>query len=526
MILGKRGRAAAMLLLAFGLSGVAESQGTLEASATIDTAAPGVRIDPNVYGQFTEHLGSGVYGGIWVGKDSSIPNIHGLRKDVVEALKKLKVPVVRWPGGCYADLYHWRDGIGPQAERPITLNRWWGNVEESNQFGTHEFFEFAELIGAKTYLSINLGTGTPAEATDWIEYVTSPSKSRLADLRRANDRAEPWKIDYLGIGNEMWGCGGTMDADYYANVLRQYATFVKPALPSGTVIFASGPSADDYHWTDVMMEKARESFSGLSLHYYTLPTGDWKVKGQAIGFPETEWASTFTQTRRMEQMIREHDARMDRHDPGKKQGLIVDEWGTWYDVTSGTNPGFLQQQNTLRDALVAAINFNIFHRHADRVQMANIAQTVNVLQAMILTDGPRMTLTPTYHAFMMYQPFQGASALPVTVQTPDYVVGTSRQPAVDVSAARDAAGALHVALVNIDPQRAANIVLAVKGTAAGRVSGQLLTAARMDAHNDFDDGKAVVPTPFGGARWKQGRLEVSVPAKSLVVLKVEQGGGR
>jgi alpha-L-arabinofuranosidase len=452
-----------------------------------------------------------------VGEGSPIPNIRGYRTDVVEALKALKVPVIRWPGGCYGDIYHWRDGIGPRSQRPVTLNKWWGNTEEDNAFGTNEFFDFAELVGSKTYLNVNVGSATPAEARDWVEYVTWPGKSTLANLRRANGRDKPWKLDYIGVGNEMWGCGGNLQPEEFGPLYRLWATFLKE--DKGPKLIAAGANGSNYRWTEVMMESSRRQFDAISVHYYTLPTGDWAKKGSAIGFDEAGWASTFQRTRRIEEIVREHDARMDKHDPEHKQGLFVAEWGTWYDPTPGTNAAYLVQENTLRDALVAAINFGIFHRHADRVHGANIAQMVNVLQAMIQTDGPKMVLTPTYWAFHMYRPFQGAMALPVAVKAPDYVVGDVRQPAVDVTAARGADGTIHVALFNLDPDDAADMSVAIEG--AGAVSGQVLTAPQMDSRNSYSSPDAVRPATFRGAQWKGGKLVLTLPAKALVVLALK-----
>ena len=502
------------LLLASVLAFPSVASAQLKASATIDTAAKGQVIRPEIYGQFAEHLGTGIDGGIWVGPDSPIPNIRGYRRDVVEALQRLKVPVVRWPGGCFADIYRWRDGIGPRGRRPVTLNKWWGNAEEKNHFGTNEFFDFAELIGAKTYLNINVGTATAGEARDWIEYVSSPTHSTLANLRRANGREKPWKIDYVGIGNEMWGCGGNLKAAEFSAQARLYANFLKEP---GMVLIGGGATGDDYSWTEEMM-KNRGQLDAVSLHYYTLPTGDWAKKGAAIGFNESDWAATFVRTRKLEEMIRGHDQKMDAVDPDEKLGLMVAEWGTWFDATPGTNAAFLQQENTLRDALVAATNFHIFHRHAGRVHMANIAQMVNVLQAMILTDGPKMALTPTYQAFLMYQPFQGATALPVTATTPDYVSGASRMPAVDVTAAKDSSGAIQVGLVNVDPNSGAEVELSLPAFAGKKVEGQILTAARMDSRNRIGGAAEVAPATFSKVRWSGSKLRVSMPAKSIVRL--------
>jgi alpha-N-arabinofuranosidase len=491
----------------------------IAASGSVDTAAAGARIAPEIFGQFAEQLGSGITGGIWVGEDSAIPNVRGYRSDVVDALKELQVPVVRWPGGCYGDIYRWRDGIGPRASRPVTLNKWWGNVEEHNQFGTHEFFDFAELIGAKAYLSVNVGSADPSEAKDWVEYVTYAGHSRLSDLRRANGRDKPWQLAYIGIGNETWGCGGNMTAEENAGVYRRFATFLDQGS-KGPVLVAAGPSDFNYRWTEVLMDTSRKQLGAISLHYYTLPTGNWSKKGAAIAFPESEWASTFKRTRAMDEMIREHGARMDKFDPDKKIGLDVDEWGTWYDPTPGTNGAYLVQENTLRDALLAGLNLNIFMRHADRVHMANIAQMVNVLQATLQTDGPKMVKTASYWAFWMYRPFQGASALPVTVQSPDYVVGDVSQAAVDVAAARGEGGAIHVALVNVDPNQSADLTLAVAG--AGKAEGQILTGPAMDTRNSFDTPDTLRPRPFAGAMLKDGKLTLRLPPKSLVVLRLAQ----
>lgn len=490
----------------------------LRASLTVRTDQSGSVINPAIYGQFAEHLGRGIYEGVWVGENSPIPNTRGFRNDVLAALKELGVPVVRWPGGCFADEYHWRDGIGPRDQRPKRVNTTWGGVIDDNAFGTHEFMDFAELIGAEVYVNGNVGTGTPQEMAEWVEYMTSDSTSTLANLRRANGRDRPWRLQYFAVGNETWGCGGNMRPEFYADLYRQYATFIKTPRDNKPQRIASGANASNTAWTEVLMRDGGKHMDALSVHYYTLPRGAWKEKGKATAFPETEWMSTFTRTLRMDEILTNHIKIMDQYDQERRVGLLVDEWGTWYDVEPGTNEGFLYQQNSLRDALVAAVNLNIFHRHAARVRMTNIAQMVNVLQAMILTDGPKMLKTPTYHAFAMYKPFRGATVVPIDVQTPDYRLENESVPAVHATAARDKSGALHIAIANLDPRRPATVDLRLAGQTIKALQGQILTAATMDAINTFDQPDAVRPTPFKVPRARGEQLQLELPAKSLLVL--------
>lgn len=375
------------------------------------------RIAPEIYGQFSEHLGRCIYEGIYVGEDSEIPNNKGIRADVVEALKEIAVPVLRWPGGCFADEYHWRDGIGPKANRKHTVNTNWGGVVETNQFGTHEFMDLCEQIGCEPYITLNVGSGTVQEAANWLEYMTYEGNSALAQERTKNGHPSPWKLKYIGIGNENWGGGGSMRPEYYADVYRQYRTFCRNLSGNEWYPVACGPNAEDYHWTDVVMPLLKDHTKAISLHYYTLPTGVWEHKGSATDFEEREYYQTIRQTLKMEELITKHLAVMDYHDPERRVDLIVDEWGTWYDVEPGTNPGFLYQQNTMRDAIVAAINLNLFNKHSDRIVMANIAQTVNVLQAMMLTDGSRLLKTPTYEVFALYRAHQGATLVDSEITT-------------------------------------------------------------------------------------------------------------
>ncbi len=496
----------------------AQNSEPYKATLAIRADRPGAVINRNIYGHFAEHLGRLIYEGIWVGEDSSIPNTRGIRNDVVAALKELNIPVLRWPGGCFADEYHWRDGIGPRDERPRRPNASWGGVD-TNAFGTHEFMDLVEMLGAEAYISGNVGSGTPQEMMEWIEYMTSDSDSTLANLRRQNGREKPWKIPYFGIGNETWGCGGNMRPEYYADVYRQFATFVKEHSGNRIQKLAVGPYDENFTWTEVLMAQAGKQMDGLALHYYTLPTGDWKKKGSATEFGEKEWHATLARTLRMDEFITKHSAIMDKHDPEKRVGLMVDEWGTWYDDEPGATT--LYQQNTLRDALVAGINLNIFHRHAERVRMANIAQMVNVLQALILTDKERIVLTPTYHVFRMFKVHQGATLIPIELTAPEYRLDQAAVPSLNVSASRDAAGRLHVSVINLDPNRMAEVTTTITGSSVKTVAGEMLTAPAINAMNTFDRTDTVKPTRFSGYKLQGSQLALSVPPKSVVVLELK-----
>lgn len=485
------------------------------ATAEVHGDQPGPRYNRQLFGQFAEHLGYGIYGGIWVGRNRRIPNIDGYRKDVLDALRELKVPLIRWPGGCFADEYHWREGIGPQAKRPVKLNTNWGGVTEPNSFGTHEFMNFAELVGAQSYVAGNVGSSEPREMAEWVEYMTSPTGSSLAKERAANGRTKPWKVEYFGIGNELWGCGGNMRPEYAADLTRRYATFLK--LPAGSAKIASGANADDYNWTEVMMREAGKYINGIGVHYYTVP-GTWEAKGSATQFDEAQYAQTIAKTLKMEELLTRHSAIMDKYDPQKRVALLVDEWGTWFDVEPGTNPGFLYQQNSVRDALVAAINLNIFAAHAERVRGANIAQMVNVLQAMILTRDDKMVRTPTYHVFDMYKAYQDATVLPVTLKSPSYSKEQWTVPAVSASAVRDAQGAVHVGLTNVDPNHAVPVTLTFDGIAASGVSGRVLTGPAVTSINSFDQPNVVIPASFPAATINGNTLTVTMPPHAVVML--------
>jgi len=481
-----------------------------------------VKISRHIYGHFSEHLGRCIYGGYWVGNDSAasaaIVNTGGIRNDVVAALKRIKIPNLRWPGGCFADEYHWKDGIGPTPERAKMINTHWGGVLEDNSFGTHEFLALCELLECEPYICGNVGSGTVQELSQWVEYCNFDGISPMADLRRKNGRDAPWKVRFWGIGNENWGCGGNMAVEFYACNYRRYATFARNYCDIPLYKIACGPNMDDYNWTRVMMEKAGNFMHGLSLHNYTVP-GDWQCKGSATEFNEPQWLITMKKALRMEELVQKHGKIMDEFDPQCKVGLIVDEWGAWHEVEKGTNPGFLYQQNTMRDALIAAVHFNIFNNYARRVYMANIAQTINVLQSVILTDGPRMILTPTYHVFDMYKVHHDAVKLPLYIES-ESVGG---MPALNASASRDESGQIHISVANIDPVKPQVVKIEMNGcviSASVKISGQILASDRIQDYNTFDNPGLVAPKKFNGASISGNCINAELPPGSVITLEL------
>jgi alpha-N-arabinofuranosidase len=497
---------------------------------SVDATKTGAKIDRNIFGQFAEHLGHGIYEGIWVGPDSKIPNTRGIRNDVAAALKAINVPNVRWPGGCFADEYHWRKGIGSQ--RAVTLNPNWGGVIEPNTFGTHEFMDFLDQIGAEAYLSVNLGSGTPQEASEWLEYLTTAQPTTLAKERAANGHPAPYSVAFLGIGNESWDCGGNMTPDYYLSQLKIYSRFVRNFNPAQQdkqqmLKIAVGPGGGDSRWTEwtEAVMKAYQShtwswdMNGLSMHSYTVVK--WPPSYASVGFAEAEYAQILKSTMEMNDFVEKHSAIMDKYDPGKKVALVVDEWGGWYAPLPGSNPGFLAQQNSLRDAVLAALNLNIFARHADRVRMANIAQMINVLQAMILTDKEKMVLTPTYYIYKMYVPFQDAAFVPVSFDPGTYTHGDITLPRVDAIAAKDKDGRLWLAITNVDPNQSAEIEFTLAGINAKSAAGETLSAPKVDSVNSFDAPNTVVPKPIS-AKAQDGKLILKLEPKSVTVVAVEQ----
>ncbi len=498
----------------FSISVVAQTKIVLNADNTTDT------ISRHIYGNFSEHLGHCIYEGIWVGENSPIPNTRGIRNDVVAALKRLNLPNLRWPGGCFADEYHWMDGIGPRESRPKMINTHWGGVVEDNSFGTHEFLDLCEQIGTEPYICGNVGSGSVEEMSKWVEYITFDGKSPMADLRRKNGREEPWKVKFWGVGNENWGCGGNMTAEFYADQYRRYATYCRNYGTNQLFKIAGGPSSNDYHWTETLMKNVPLNLmNGLSLHHYTI-THNWSYKGSATKFTEEEYFKTMKSTLVMEELITRHSNIMDRYDPNKRVAFVVDEWGVWHDVEPGTNPGFLYQQNTMRDALVAGINLNIFNNHADRVKIANIAQMVNVLQAIILTEGEKMLLTPTYYVFEMFKVHMDAALIPLQFTSPLYTLNGNSIPAVSASASRDKAGKVHITFTNLDPNKEIEISVDVRGYTADKVSGTILSAKELSSHNTFAAPDVVKPSAFSNAKLNKGILGVKLPAASVVMIEL------
>ncbi len=492
------------------------------------------KINKEIYGHFSEHLGRCIYGGIYVGEDSPIPNNKGMRTDVVEALKKIRIPVLRWPGGCFADEYHWKDGIGPKNSRKKMINTHWGGVIENNSFGTNEYFELLEQLGAEAYVNGNVGSGTVQEMSEWVEYMTFGGLSPLSTQRKENGHEAPWKLSYFGVGNENWGCGGNMTPEYYANEYRRYQTYVRDYAnpehegePSIRKI-CCGPNSDDYDWTNKVLKtlfyhcdkNLHGNLDGISLHYYTVPD-DWKNKGSATDFDQGSWYRTLAKANRMQELIERHSEILDKYDPDKEVGLIVDEWGDWYDVEPGTNPGFLYQQNTIRDALVAGITLNIFNKHSDRVKMANLAQTVNVLQSVILTEGADMILTPTYHVFDLYKEHQDAMLVDSQIETRE--IGEDDEfmlPNLSESVSEAKDGSLTVTLTNASADTSYPIEASLKGHTVKSVAGEILSG-EMHEKNTFEEPDAVRLRPFEGTQITEEGFLLTIPPCAVLRLTVQ-----
>jgi len=490
------------------------------ATITLQESRAETTISRHIYGHFSEHLGHCIYDGLWVGKDSEIPNIDGVRKDVFDALKQIRIPNLRWPGGCFADEYHWMDGIGQKRAKMVNTN--WGYATEDNSFGTHEFLNMCELLGTEPYVCGNVGSGTVEEMSKWVEYMNSPNESPMTELRKQNGREEPWKVTFFAVGNESYGCGGNFTAEDYATAYRRYQTFCRNYNGGYLKKIASGPSVpEDYHWTETIMSRIpADMMWGLSLHYYTIP-GPWEHKGSATEFTRDDFFRTMAYALNIENAIVKQDSVMSIYDPEKRVAMVVDEWGTWFDVEPGTNPGFLYQQNTMRDALVAALTLNIFNNHADRVRMANLAQVVNVLQSVILTNGSQIVLTPTYHVFDMYKVHQDAHLIPTTVETATITDGEWTLPQVNASASVDANGRMHLTIANLSPDKECQVSCPISSDYKIISQSQLLTAKNIADHNTFESPNNVHLSTFDKATLKKGALTFKMPAKSVVMIEMK-----
>ena len=515
--MSKRNFLPVLILFIIGCSQLCTGQNKV--AITVEPSENAPIISKHIYGHFAEHLGRCIYEGFYVGDSSAIPNSAGVRLDIIDALKELRIPNLRWPGGCFADTYHWMDGIGDLEKRPTIVNTWWGGVTEDNSFGTHNFLNLCEELGAEPYLSGNVGSGGVQELADWVQYTNYKGKSPMSDLRRENGREEPWTVKYWGIGNEAWGCGGNMRPEYYADIYKKYATFMSDAdVEGGIYKIASGASNDDYNWTEVLMKNIpKNMLQGVALHHYSVI--DWKAKGPDVNFDEATYFKTMKESWLMEELIVKHTAIMDKYDEDKKVDLIVDEWGGWYEVAEDTNPGFLYQQNTMRDAMIAGMNLNIFNNHADRVKMANLAQAVNVLQAVILTEEEKMILTPTYHVMNMYKVHQDATLIPLSFDSPMYKFEDESLPSLTVSASKDETGKVHISFTNIDTKNANSVSLDLNKLGLKDMTGSILSSANLQDHNTFENPNAIVPKNFKDFKFKKGLLEVDVPPFSVLVLE-------
>lgn len=481
------------------------------------------KINKDIYGHFSEHLGRCIYNGIFVGEDSDIPNVNGMRCDVVNALKEMGIPVLRWPGGCFADEYHWKDGIGPKESRKKMINTHWGGVVEDNSFGTHEYFELCRQLGCDAYINGNVGSGTVNEMNEWVEYMTFDGVSPMAELRKKNGSEKPWKVKYFGVGNESWGCGGHMDPEFYGCLYKQYNTYVRDYDGNNKISrIACGPNSGDYHWTKVVMDKVKHQAQGISLHYYTLPGDSWDDKGSSTEFDTKEYYKTVTKAYKMEELITNHLAMMDSVNPEKWVKLVIDEWGTWYEVEPGTNPGFLYQQNTMRDAIVAGLTLNVFNKHADRIMMANIAQTVNVLQAVILTEGNKMVLTPTYHVFKMYKEHQNNTLIGsyLTSDTVESKEAGRSCPQLIESASIDENGVIFSTVTNVSATKKSKIKCQVADTKVKNISAEIITGDIHDK-NDFENGNVVEIKEFSDFRKTSDGFVANIPPCSVVKFVIE-----
>ena len=474
-------------------------------------------ISPMLYGHFAEHLGRCIYEGLWVGEDSAIANTRGIRTDTVDALRKLQAPVIRWPGGCFADDYHWRDGVGPRDERPRRLNVWWHD-EESNEFGTHEFIDLCRQVGAAPYICLNVGSGTPEEAAAWVEYCNCSANTARAQERGLNGCPEPFAVRYWGVGNENWGCGGRFSPDDYAREYRRFACYLRGRSATPIELVACGHTG--HEWNRKFLDTLADlrMLDHLSVHrYYHC--------GDAVDFSDTEYYNLFPRALQVEADVVEAATAIALYNrTGRHVGVIVDEWGVWHPEARGDSG--LYQRNTLRDALAAAAVFDVFNRHADKLTMANIAQTINVLQCLCQTDGAAMWLTPTCHAFDLYRPHMGNASVRLDLDDVPTVAARAADgrevalPVVSASASIDDAHRTAVlTFQNLHLAEPCDLRVRLRGGSVTKASARILTASDVRDHNGPDAPRKVRPKRLK-LDARTTTLRIDAPPHALVSVKM------
>jgi alpha-N-arabinofuranosidase len=519
--LGQMARtAAAGAVLGGWLRGVPAGQRDAAMAVTVRLDESFATVKPALYSQFTEHIGGVIYDGVWVGPDSKVPNIHGIRRALVEHVRRIGNVAIRWPGGCFADAYHWGDGIGPREKRPRRFGRW-KEVTEPNSFGTHEFMRFCRLCGAEPYLAANVGTGSPAEYQQWVEYCNAPEGSTtLADERAANGDPKPLGVRYWGVGNESWGCGGKFTPEDYCGAYRRFTEWV-PEYGVKLYYVAAGPNGNDVEWTRRFFKKwldyTRAPLNGWAAHYYCGTTG------HALKFSEDQWYEMLDRANQMERLVKDQWAALAEFDPHHHVKLLVDEWGCWHPAGTEINPKHLfEQMGCLRDALVAALTLDTFNRHAEKVDMANIAQLINNLHSLFLADGDRFVVTPTFYVFEMYRPHHGGKAVRLDVQAPDVAFragGHERHLFRVAGSASVKDRGLTLTLVHTHVHESAEVAVRLRGGSAAEVRQTVLTHEKLNAHNTFAEPDVVKPRP-ATAEARGSEVRIVLPPASVTRLDV------
>jgi alpha-N-arabinofuranosidase len=508
---------AATVPAAFGpslLSSPARAAEDARPSVTILLNEPVGTINPAIYGHFTEHIGGVIYDGIWVGRDSKIANTNGIRQQLIDHMQRLGSTVIRWPGGCFADKYHWRDGIGDPANRPRRFGRWQEDTE-SNEFGTHEFIDFCRQIGSAPYFAGNVGTGTAEEFQQWIEYCNGPAgRTTLSDERVANGAKDPFGVRYWGVGNESWGCGGKFTPEDYCTEYRKFTEWL-PSYGVPLTLIAAGPNGNDVDWTRRFFKKwvdyARAPLNGWAAHYYCGTTG------HALEFSLDQWYQMLQKANFMGRLIEDQWAAMAEFDPEHHVKLIIDEWGCWHPAGTEINPHHLfEQMGCLRDALVAAITLDTFNRHADKIDMANIAQLINNLHSLFLADGDQFVATPTFHVYEMYRPHQGAKAVRLAVEAHEipFQAGGEQKIFQVAGSASVHDKSLTLTLVHSHATETAELAIRVKDGHISEGRQTQLTHEHLNAHNTFAAPNVVAPST-SDVMARSGELVVTLPPASV-----------